>query len=63
MLVLPAYWWHEVITEGADGGGASGPEALTVSLNFWFTVCRGRVSNAGRSPTRRSTSSARIALW
>jgi len=28
VLVLPAYWWHEVITEpGAE---------LTVSLNFWF---------------------------
>jgi hypoxia-inducible factor 1-alpha inhibitor (HIF hydroxylase) len=30
-LVLPAYWWHEVITE-------PGPEdEMVVSLNFWFT--------------------------
>ena len=29
VLVLPAYWWHEVLTE-------EGSE-LTVSLNFWFS--------------------------
>ncbi|EOD24962.1 hypothetical protein EMIHUDRAFT_443728 [Emiliania huxleyi CCMP1516] len=29
-LFLPAYWWHEVVTEPHDG--------LTVSANFWFAA-------------------------
>jgi len=35
VLFLPAYWWHEVITEpiGPD-------EEMTVSLNFWFSTAR-----------------------
>jgi hypoxia-inducible factor 1-alpha inhibitor (HIF hydroxylase) len=47
VLILPAYWWHEVITEpltastgsGAIEGGdsADDDQRLTVSLNFWFT--------------------------
>ena len=36
VLVLPAYHWHEVITEPSSGGDAASDE-LTVSLNFWFS--------------------------
>lgn len=46
VLVLPAYWWHEVITEpndndsseeGGGGGRATADQLqLTVSLNLWF---------------------------
>ena len=35
VLFLPAYWWHEVITEPLPAG-----DELTVSLNFWFTATR-----------------------
>ena len=37
VLVLPAYWWHEVITEPHPGASGSDEEALTCSLNFWFS--------------------------
>ena len=39
VLVLPAYWWHEVITEvhPNDEGGGSWGTHLTCSLNFWFS--------------------------
>ena len=30
LLFLPAYWWHEVLTDGVPSG------ELTVSVNFWF---------------------------
>ena len=30
LLFLPAYWWHEVLTEPQAAG------ELTVSVNFWF---------------------------
>jgi hypoxia-inducible factor 1-alpha inhibitor (HIF hydroxylase) len=46
-LFLPAYWWHEVVTDsvgsrkaangGGGEGGVSGGE-LTVSVNFWFAA-------------------------
>ena len=32
LFFLPAYWWHEVITEPAP------PSVLTVSVNFWFSI-------------------------
>ena len=49
LLFLPAYWWHEVITEpletaddataGARGLPPSSTEQpLTVSVNFWFAA-------------------------
>ena len=31
VLFLPAYWWHEVLTDGAPDG------ELTVSVNFWLS--------------------------
>ena len=54
VLFLPAYWWHEVLTDpptdgggapggggaggGGGGGGGAGAERLTVSVNFWFSA-------------------------
>ena len=35
MLFLPAYRWHEVITEPLPA-----TDEMTVSLNFWFTATR-----------------------
>ncbi|KAL1530629.1 hypothetical protein AB1Y20_001529 [Prymnesium parvum] len=32
VLFLPAYWWHEVVTEPAP------PGVMTVSVNFWFSI-------------------------
>jgi hypoxia-inducible factor 1-alpha inhibitor (HIF hydroxylase) len=41
VLVLPAYWWHEVITEPRSAklkaADPNGDDAMTVSLNLWFT--------------------------
>ena len=40
-LCMPAYWWHEVITEPMEeeeaNGGAHDDAVLTTSLNFWFS--------------------------
>lgn len=32
VLYLPAWWWHEVVTEEV------GPDGLNVSVNFWFDI-------------------------
>ena len=32
-LFLPAYWWHEVLTDASDH-----PQGLTLSVNFWFSA-------------------------
>ncbi len=36
LLFLPAYWWHEVLTEADPAAVAA--DALTVSVNFWFEI-------------------------
>ena len=46
LLFLPAYWWHEVLTEPHEhadvpsGSCAAAPtdQPLTVSVNFWFAA-------------------------
>ena len=41
-LFLPAYWWHEVITDDTGSSAGTGQPAsgqpLTVSVNFWFSA-------------------------
>ena len=37
LLFLPAYWWHEVLTDPIDADSRSG-QPLTVSVNFWFAA-------------------------
>ena len=34
-LFLPAYWWHEVLTDGPSEGDN---DQLIVSVNFWFSA-------------------------
>ena len=36
MLFLPAYWWHEVVTDAPAASHA--PDPLVVSVNWWFSA-------------------------
>ena len=36
LLFLPAYWWHEVVTDAPAAKHA--PDELVVSVNFWFST-------------------------
>ena len=38
LLFLPAYWWHEVVTEAPSDPLDDSPDGLTVSVNFWFEI-------------------------
>ena len=38
LLFLPAYWWHEVLTDAAGLEEVGSHRGLTVSVNFWFSA-------------------------
>ena len=38
MLFLPAYYWHEVLTEPPSEEEDESGDILTVSINFWFEI-------------------------
>ena len=38
MLFLPAYYWHEVLTEPPSEEEDESGDGLTVSINFWFEI-------------------------
>ena len=58
-LFLPAYWWHEVVTDPMppSAGTAAGKASVNVSVNFWFAA-----TNRLLSPSLPLTPPMRVEL-